>query len=119
MLDGKITFCWKLAEVKSIFKKGNTNSPGNYRPVSLTSIVCKIFEGFVRDALNEHFTKNRLLFTEQFVFCKGHFCTSQLLGTVNEWVDSLDTNIPTDANYLNFAKAFYTVPRGRLLKTLN
>ena len=38
--DGKIPDSWKLANVKPIFKKGKKNSPGNYRPVSLTSILC-------------------------------------------------------------------------------
>ena len=49
--DGSIPSKWKVAEVRPIFKKGNKTTPGNYRPVSLTSIVCKVFEGFIRDKL--------------------------------------------------------------------
>ena len=41
---GKIPDKWKVAEVRPIFKKGNKTQPGNYRPVSLTSVVCKVFE---------------------------------------------------------------------------
>ena len=48
---GRIPSKWKTAEVKPIFKKGVKSNPGNYRPVSLTSIVCKIFEFFIRDSL--------------------------------------------------------------------
>ena len=41
--DGKVPSSWKLAEVIPIFKKGDKSQPNNYRPVSLTSIVCKKF----------------------------------------------------------------------------
>ena len=41
---GQIPKAWKVAEVRPLFKKGNKTSPGNYRPVSLTAIVCKLFE---------------------------------------------------------------------------
>jgi len=40
---------WKLAEVIAIHKKGAKSERGNYRPVSLTSICCKILESFIRD----------------------------------------------------------------------
>lgn len=43
MYEGKIPTKWKIAEVRPIHKKGSRASPNNYRPVSLTSVVCKIF----------------------------------------------------------------------------
>ena len=55
---GKFPDKWKVAEVRPIFKKGNKTQPGNYRPVSLTSIVCKVFEGFVRNVLMRHLIDN-------------------------------------------------------------
>ena len=51
MNEGKLHFKWKLAEVIPLFKKGCKSTPCNYRPVSLTSVVCTVFEGFVRDSL--------------------------------------------------------------------
>ena len=45
---------WKYAEVTAIFKKGNKTDPGNYRPVSLTCICCKIMEQFIKDEIVEH-----------------------------------------------------------------
>ena len=45
---GKLPSSWKLAEVRPIFKKGDKSKPGNYRPVSLTSIICKVFESFIK-----------------------------------------------------------------------
>ena len=66
-LTGKLPDKWKVAEVRPIFKKGNKTQPGNYRPVSLTSIVCKLFEGFVRNVLMNHKIDNGLLAEEHTV----------------------------------------------------
>ena len=119
MKEGKIPQKWKIAEVKPIFKKGNKNSPNNYRPVSLTCIVCKIFEQFVRNALYKHLTDNDLLALEQFGFCQGRSCTTQLLVTINDWLLNIDKNVPTDAVYLDFSKAFDCVPHRRLMTKLH
>ena len=116
--EGTLPDAWKEAEVKPIFKKGRKDSPGNYRPVSLTSIICKIFETFLRNALNDHLINNCLLSKEQFGFCKARSCVSQLLVTINEWFTSLDDKIPVDAAYLDFRKAFDSVPHKRLLAKL-
>ena len=40
---------WKLGEVTAIYKKGPTSDRGNYRPVSLTSVCCKLLESLIRD----------------------------------------------------------------------
>ena len=117
--SGKIPKKWKTAEVKPIFKKGDKHIAGNYRPVSLTSIICKIFETFIRDALCSHLTTNNLLSPFQYGFCKGRSCVTQLLATLSDWLKCLDINIPVDAIYLDFQKAFDTVPHKRLLSKLS
>ena len=114
--EGKLPSEWKDAEVRPIFKKGDKTAPGNYRPVSLTSVVCKVFESFIRDALYNHLVNNKLLSTEQFGFCKGRSCLTQLLATIYDWFLNLDNNIPVDAVYLDLRKAIDTVPHRRLLK---
>ena len=117
--SGKIPNQWKIAEVRPIFKKGAKSNPSNYRPVSLTSVVCKIFESFVRDSLYDHFINNNLLSPNQYGFCKGRSCVTQLLNTINYWFYYLDRNVPVDAIYLDFRKAFDTVPHERLLRKLS
>ena len=52
--DGIIPTEWKSANVVAIFKKGTKSVPGNYRPVSLTCILCKILESIIRDIAVEH-----------------------------------------------------------------
>ena len=49
---------WRTATITAIFKKGAKSDPGNYRPVSLTCILCKIFESIIYDAIIEHLIKN-------------------------------------------------------------
>ena len=50
----------KDANVTPIFKKGKKSSPGNYRPVSLTSVICKSMESLVRDHIIKHMNSNGL-----------------------------------------------------------
>ena len=58
--SGTLPKQWKEANVTCIFKKGDKSSPGNYRPVSLTSVLCKSLEKIVREAIMKHLNKNNL-----------------------------------------------------------
>ena len=58
---------------------------------------------------------NDLLSEHQFGFCKGRSCLTQLLVTINEWMTYLDQGIPVDVAYLDFRKAFDSVPHKRLV----
>jgi hypothetical protein len=60
MEEGGVPNDWKEANVTPIFKKGSKASPLNYRPVSLTSVSCKIMESVIRDALTDHLEWNKL-----------------------------------------------------------
>ena len=82
----------------------------NYRPVSLTSIPCKVMESFVRDHMIEHMIKEDLLSDNQFGFLKGRSTGLQLLNVLNQWSEILDKGDKVDAIYLDFKKAFDTVP---------
>ena len=119
LAEGKIPDEWKSAEVRPIHKKGSRASPDNYRPVSLTSVVCKIFETFIRNALYQHLVSNKLLSPQQYGFCEGRSTVTQLLATINDWMMSLDSRVPVDAVYLDFSKAFDSVPHRRLLHKLH
>ena len=119
MKVGKIPSDWKSAEVRPIFKKGSKSSPDNYRPVSLTSVVCKVFEKIICDALCCHMKENNILSPDQFGFCQGRSCVTQLLVTINDWMFSLDNHVPVDAAYLDFSKAFDSVPHKRFLHKLS
>ena len=109
---------WKQGMVVPIYKKGDKHDPGNYRPVSLTSVPCKILESLIRDELMQYLTTHNLLAEEQHGFRPGRSCNSQLLETIDAWSRLLESGTPIDVVYLDFKKAFDSVPHRRLLRKL-
>ncbi len=65
---------WKSANVTPIFKKGAKSDPGNYRPVSLTSICCKLSESIIRNVLMAHLERNKLINQSQHGFMPKKSC---------------------------------------------
>ena len=73
---------WKTAIVIPIHKKGSVHQPENYRPVSLTCVLCKMFETFLREHIIDYVS---LVITEkQHGFLKGRSCLSNLLETIEK-----------------------------------
>lgn len=96
--EGILPSDWKEAQITPLFKKGDKSSPGNYRPVSLTSVVCKVMESIVRDGIIQHLTSNKLLSKCQHGFISGRSCTTNLLATLEDWTNMLDSGSSVDAN---------------------
>ena len=115
MKEGRIPDVWKKAHVVPLFKKGKRSDPSNYRPVSLTSLVCKIMEKIVKKALIAHLEKNNLLTDNQHGFRSGRSCVTQLLEVLEEWTSEIDSGHCIDCVYLDYRKAFDTVSHKRLI----
>jgi hypothetical protein len=109
---------WKLAIVTPIYKKGAKADPGNYRPVSLTSVPCKIMESVIKDELMLHLNQHNLISDSQHGFIPGRSCATNLLTFQEVVTKCVDEGVPVDIFYLDFAKAFDKVPHGRLLVKL-
>jgi hypothetical protein len=62
----------------------------NYRPVSLTCILCKVLEKFVRDHIVNHMKRNTLFSPKQFGFISGRSTSLQLLYVLERWTKILD-----------------------------
>ena len=116
--EGQLPPSWKEANVTPIYKKGKRHIPGNYRPVSLTSMAGKCMERLIRDTIMTHMTENDLLSQKQHGFIQGRSCVTQLLAILDSWMLALDEGGNIDTIYLDFAKAFDTVPHQRLLMKL-
>ena len=99
-----------------MFKKGEKDVPENYRPIGLTSVVCKVLESIVGERVMGHLTANNLLSGCQHGFVSGRSCTTSLLSTLETWTLMTDKGTSFNAIYLDIAKAFDSVPHGRLLK---
>ena len=119
MEEGVLPDVWRLANVTPIYKKGSKASTGNYRPVSLTSIPCKIMESCLRDAVMEHFNQNSLIKSSQHGFMPAKSVTTNLLEFFEKATAEVDEGNPMDIIYLDFAKAFDKVPHGRLIQKLH
>ena len=108
----------KEAEVIPVCKKGRKNDPANYRPVSLTSSVCKQLEKIIRDDITLHLERNNLLSPAQHGFRAGRSCCTQLLEVMNDWAEAAEAETPVDVIYLDYRKTFDSVPHKRLLVKL-
>ena len=110
---------WKLAFVSPIHKKGSRSIAENYRPISLTSVLCKMMEKFVRASVLKHLQIKGLLSKKQYGFINGRSTTTQLLYYLDKCITTISEGGVIDNIYLNFAKAFDTVAHSRLLGKLN
>jgi len=103
----------------ALHKKGNKNEPSNYRPVSLTSIVCKIMESIIiRDIIMEHFLATDYFSNKQYGFIRGRSTALQLLRILDDWTFHLDLGNQIDVIYTDFEKAFDKIPQNGLLYKL-
>ena len=115
MRNSAVPTDWKRALITPIFKKGNKALPGNYRPVSLTCIVCKVMEKMIKLKIVQHLEKGNLISPHQHGFVKGRSCITQLLEVLDIWTEVLDEGGSIDVIYMDFQKAFDTVPHRRLI----
>lgn len=109
---------WKHADITALHKKGSKSSRENYRPISLTSIACKIGEKIVFDRMIKFWREIDLINSNQFGFLRRRSTATQLLSTFNDWAKSRNLSIPTDVIFLDLAKAVDSVPHERLLLKL-
>ena len=79
-----------------------------YRPVSLTSVPCKIMESIIKEKLTMFLDCNELLCKEQHGFNKGRSCLTNLLESLENWTKALDDGFGLDIIYLDYRKAFDT-----------
>ena len=98
-----------------ISKKGDKHAAENYRPVSLTSVPCKLLEHIICKHIMKHLEKHGVLTSLNHGFRSGYSCETQLLVTLNDFMKAYDAGLQTDIAILDFSKAFDTVPHKKLL----
>ena len=110
---------WKLAFVQPVYKKGEHYKASNYRPISLTSVCCKLLEHILVSNIMGHWEENGVLVPNQHGFRSKHSCESQLIELTDELTSNLDKGIQTDVVVLDFAKAFDKVNHSLLTHKLH
>ena len=97
---------WRIANIWPIHKKGDRSNANNYRPVSLTSITCKLLEHVISTNIMHHLDTYEILSNRQNAFRKKRSCTTQLCSVLDDWTKALDMGSQIDIFILDFAKAF-------------
>ena len=115
---GEIPQLYKVQSIVPIFKKGSKASPSNYRPVSLTSQVIKVFERVLRIKIVEYLEENNILTKHQYGFLSGRGTLSQLLSHLENIYNILESGGNADVLYLDFSRAFDKVDHAILIKKL-
>ena len=77
--EGVVPLEWQEANIISLFKKGSRNKSENYRPVSLTSVICKLLERLIKYYLVDFLVKNNLMNPSQHGFLKARSCLTNML----------------------------------------
>ncbi|CAM5123271.1 unnamed protein product, partial [Eretmochelys imbricata] len=116
--SGVIPYDWRIANKVPIFKKGKKCDPGDYRPVSLTSVVCKVLEKNLKEKVVKDIEVNGKWDKIQHGFTKGRLCQTNLISFFEKVTEFVDKRNAVDLIYLDFSKAFDTVPHGELLVKL-
>ena len=116
---GEVPGDMRIADVTPIYKKGPPENRGNYRPISLTSVIGKLLEGVIKNKIVDHIEQNNLFRNSQHGFRQGRSCLTNLLEFFHQLFITYDQSRAVDIIYLDFQKAFDKVPHKRLLVKIN
>ena len=108
-----------LAYITPIFKSGAKSEPANYRPVSLTNHITKVFERIVKKEITFYLTGQQLYNETQHGFRKRRSTQTNLIEYYESILHQLETNRSTDSIYLDFSKAFDKCDHGIILDKLS
>ena len=117
--SGKLPNVWKEAIVVPIFKKGQRSNPENYRPVSLTTVACRIMEKIIHKKITHHLLINQLISDCQHGFISQRSTLTQQISFFNRLAQNQTRKQDCNAIYLDFTKAFDKISHNKLLHVLS
>lgn len=118
--SSKFAEFWKTSKIIVIYKgKGNRNNFDNYRPISLLSVLSKLFEKILFNRINAYLAEFDILSSNQFGFKKGVSTTDALLTINNHIFEYRNKRKYVSLTAIDLKKAFDTIDRQLLLMKLS
>jgi len=109
---------WTRADITALHKGGSRHDPKKFRPISITSLLCRILETIVKTSATQHFDDEDYISDKQHGFRSRRSCLTNLLINLEEITRLIDEGHAVDQIYLDFQKAFDKVPHQKLLLKL-
>ena len=119
LVAGTVPREWKRGIISPIHKNGERSDPANYRPVTLLSVISKIMESIIADAVYSYIENLNLFGPNQHGFRKSYSCVTNLLTARNDWTRAVDSRHDVHIIFLDFSKAFDKVDHCLLVSKLH
>lgn len=114
--QGRLPSIWKKAHIVPIYKKGSRSTSANHRPISLTSVLCKMCKHIIHCSVIRHLTAQKYILSDaQHGFRKRRSCDTQLIVTIDDLAKGIEAKSQTDVILLDYEKAFDKVSHRHLL----
>ena len=110
---------WKNAFIVPIFKKGDRRKVGNYRPISLTSSLSRLFEAVIVEKMLSFVSQHNLISKSQFGFLPSKSTCGNLMNNLYYWLNSYSSSNSTNVLYTDIQKAFDSVNHRILINILH
>ena len=106
----------KIVKIVPVYKKGEKSHIDNYRPVSLLSVLLKIFERIIYIRILEYFIQNKIFVTSQHEFLPGRSTTTAIFNSLKNIMDQIDKRQDVAGLYFDLSKAFDLINHDMLLQ---
>ena len=104
MVSGKFPDDWRFAKVTPLFKQGEPSDLNNYRPISVISVIAKVFEMIIYDQLYNFLTNEDIFYDHQSSFRSLHSTVTALLETTDTWAFNIDRASVNAVVFLRFKR---------------
>jgi hypothetical protein len=121
LATGVVPSEWKNANVIPVFKSGSRSDPRKYRPISITSAVCKALEKkIISMTVHNYLNDSNQIPNNQHGVLPRRSCNTMHMFFIDEWQKHLETHAGghIHAVSLNWEKAFDKIPHSRLISKL-